>query len=526
MTEERLQRTDPCRFEAVSNSSIPNLIHPGKSFISRRSIVTESKYLTNCGSLINAILIILPAWYYSIMFTSATYTDRRSQLGSKIKSGIVLLLGNEESSINFADNTYPFRQDSSFLYFFGLNQPGLAGIIDIDEGRSILFGEDLTIDHIVWMGYHPTLAERAATAGVSKTGNTAELEDYLKKALASGRRIHFLPPYRPENSIRISDLLNMKRTELGNKVSTELIRAVVAMREIKTPEEISEIEKAVNTSVDMHVAAMKMAVPGVRESQIAARVQEIATSTGGQMSFPAIATVHGETLHNHYHGNILQEGDLFLLDAGAETKMGYAGDLSSTVPVSSGFTSRQKEVYDISLKAHETAVSHLSPGVPFKEIYYKSAAVIVDGMKKLGLMKGDTQSALELGVHAMFFPCGLGHQMGLDVHDMEDLGEVYVGWDGVEKSTQFGLKSLRLGKVLKPGMVLTIEPGIYFIPALIDLWKGDNKFRDYLNYEKLETYKDFGGIRNEENFLITDKGFELLGKKKPKSFEEIRAVRE
>ncbi|MBF9015008.1 MULTISPECIES: aminopeptidase P family protein [unclassified Oceanispirochaeta] len=457
------------------------------------------------------------------MFQPNTYALRRETLKKKVRSGLILLLGNEESSMNFGDNTYPFRQDSSFLYFFGLNQAGLTGIIDVDEDREFLFGDDLTIDHIVWMGIQPTVKERAQRAGVTNTGNNQALHDLLKKARSQNRQIHFLPPYRPENSLKLWRWLGIDPDNIKDSASLELIKAVILQREVKTEEELAEIETAVNTSVDMHVAAMNMVSPGISEALVAARVQEIAVAAGGRLSFPAIATVHGETLHNHYHGNELKEGQLFLLDSGAESAMGYAGDLSSTIPVGSTFSQRQSEIYDISLASHEAAISALKPGIPFKDIYYESARTIVNGLKDLGLMKGDTEEALIQGAHALFFPCGLGHQMGLDVHDMEDLGEEYVGYDGQPKSRQFGLKSLRLAKELKPGFVLTIEPGIYFIPTLIDLWKTENKFSDYINYDRVETYKEFGGIRNEENFVITDNGARLLGKQKPKTREDVEA---
>ena len=323
----------------------------------------------------------------------------------------------------------------------------------------------------------------------------------------------------------MNSLLKLDLDQIKDNCSIELIMAIVSMREIKSTEETSEIEKAVDTSVDMHIAAMKMVQPGIRESHIAAKMNEIALAAGGKTSFPVIATIHGETLHNHYHGNILTKNQLLLLDCGAETAMGYAGDLSSTIPVSRNLDSRQKEIYDLTLEAHETAVAALQPGKLFKEIHLDTARVIINGLKDLDLMKGDTEEAVQAGAHAMFFPCGLGHQMGLDVHDMEDLGEQFVGYDKERQSSQFGLKSLRLGKTLKPGMVLTIEPGIYFIPTLIDLWKNENKFREYINYERLETYKDFGGIRNEENFIITEDSYALLGKKKPKTIDEINTIR-
>ena len=455
------------------------------------------------------------------MFKIQTYLNRRHILKNQIDSGIVLFMGNDESPMNYTDNTYHFRQDSSFLYYFGLKTAGLVGIVDVDEGKDYIFGNDLTVEDFVWMGYQPALKDHSKNTGIENTGSISELEKYLKEAVAKGRKIHLLPQYRAENMIKLFHWLGLNPMDTEKAASVELIKAVVAQREIKSDEELIEIEKGVDTTVDMHLAAMRMVRPGMMESEIAAKVQEIASRDGGNLSFPTIATKHGETLHNHYQGNLLNEGDMFLLDCGAETPMGYAGDLSSTMPVSASFTERQKEIYDITLASHNGAIDMLKPGVPFKDIYYQACRIIVNGMKDLHLMKGDTEEALKLGAHAMFFPCGLGHQMGLDIHDMENLGEVYVGYDGEPKSKQFGLKSLRLGKPLKPGLVLTIEPGIYFIPSLIDMWRNEKRFTDFINYDNLEAYKGFGGIRNEENFVITDDGYKLLGKKKPKTIEDV-----
>ena len=455
------------------------------------------------------------------MFKAQTYLSRRGNLKTSIDSGIVLFMGNEESPMNYTDNTYHFRQDSSFLYYFGLNTAGLTGIVDVDEGKDYIFGNDLTVEDFVWTGYQPALKDHAQKAGIENTGNIPDLEKFLKEAVTKGRIIHLLPPYRAENKIKLFHWLGINPKEIQKAASVELIKAVVAQREIKSDEELLEIEKAVNTTVDMHVTAMRIVRPGILESEIAAKVQEIAAKDGGNISFPVIATKHGETLHNHYHGNQLKEGDMFLLDCGAETAMGYAGDLSSTMPVSSSFTERQSEIYNIVLASHNASIEMLKPGIPFKDIHYQACRIIVDGMKDLDLMKGDTQEALQFGAHAMFFPCGLGHQMGLDVHDMEDLGEEYVGYDGKPKSLQFGIKSLRLAKPLPSGMVLTIEPGIYFIPSLIDMWRAEKRFTDFINYDNLEAYKDFGGIRNEENFVITADGYKLIGKNKPKSIEDV-----
>jgi len=457
------------------------------------------------------------------MFSTEIYTQRRAKLRTTVNSGLILLPGNDESPMNYADNGYHFRQDSTFLYFFGIQHPFLAGILDCDSGDEIIFGNDLTVEDFVWMGPQPTLAKQALQVGVTKTGDLASLVVLLEEARIKGRKIHFLPPYRPENKIKLFEWLGVPPSEAKMSASLDLIMAVVNQRNYKSAEEISEITKACNVSVDMHTLSMRMAKPGVSEATIAAAVHEVALAAGGQISFPIIATINGQTLHNHYHGNILKQGDMFLLDAGAETAMGYAGDLSSTMPVSGKFTARQKDIYTICLNSHNTAISMLKPGLPFREVYFESARVIVRGLKDLGLMKGNVDDAIQNGAHALFFPCGLGHMMGLDVHDMEDLGEVYVGYGGEPKSTQFGLKSLRLGRKLEPGFVFTIEPGIYFIPELIDQWKANRHNIEFINYEKVEPYRNFGGLRNEEDFVVTATGCELLGKPKPKSIEEVEA---
>ena len=459
------------------------------------------------------------------MFKRETYVARRNELRGKLDSGIVLLPGNSESPMNYADNCYRFRQDSTFLYYFGLNQPDLAAVIDLEDDQDIIFGDELTIDHIVWMGHLPTVAERAGQVGVADTRPVHQLREYLQKAVATGRRIHFTPPYRPENKLMLFDLLDIPPSSVNDQASIDLIQAVVEMRSVKSPEEIAEIEKAVDTSVDMHVAAMAMARPGMRESEIAAEVERIALAAGGDISFPVIATVHGETLHNHHHGNTLYSGDLFLLDCGAQTSMGYTGDLSSTFPVDTHFSDRQKAVYDIALASFQAAVATLAPGVPNLDVHLTAARIIATGMKDLGLMKGNIEDAVAVGAHAMFFPCGVGHMMGLDVHDMENLGEVHVGYGGKSKSTEFGLKSLRLARTLEPGFVLTVEPGIYFIPQLMDLWRSENRFAEFLDYDRLDGWRDFGGIRNEMNYLITSDGKRRLGKKKPLTTDEVEAVR-
>jgi Xaa-Pro aminopeptidase len=459
------------------------------------------------------------------MFNAKTYTERRERLRNQVSSGLILFLGNDESPMNYLDNPFPFRQDSSFLYFFGLSYPGLAGVIDIDEGLDIILGTDLTVEDIVWMGTQPSLAEKCTRAGVKETKPLAELKNILTAARQKNRTIHFLPPYRPEHSMKLLDLLGVSPDQAADSSSIELIMAVVEQRKNKTPEEIDEIDRAVAISSDMHITAMKMARSGITEAQIAAAVNEVALAAGGQIAFPIIATVNGQILHNHHHGNVLQSGQMFLLDAGAETAMGYAGDLSSTVPVDKHFSDRQREIYQICLDAHEAAISALRPEVPFRDVHLQACRTLASGLKSMGFMKGDIEEAVAAGAHALFFPCGTGHMMGLDVHDMENLGEKYVGYDGEEKSTQFGLKSLRLARKLEPGFVLTIEPGIYFIPELIDMWKAEGKFTQFISYDKVETYKDFGGLRNEEDFVITEDGCRLLGKSIPKTIEDVEAIK-
>ncbi|MDD2284972.1 MAG: aminopeptidase P family protein [Paludibacter sp.] len=459
------------------------------------------------------------------MFHAKTYINRRKQLKSNFKTGILLFLGNEESSMNYMDNTYRFRQDSSFLYYFGLDYPGLAGIIDMDNDQEIIFGDDVTIDQIVWMGAQPTIRERSEKVGIQSTGSMRQLLDFLQSAKHKEREIHFLPAYRPEHQMKLYNWLQIPINATNRYASVHLIVAVGEQRNIKSAEEIERLEKAVSVTADMHLAAMRYAKPGMTEAQVAAKVHEVALSAGGDISFPVIATMNGQTLHNHSYGNTIKEGDLFLLDAGAEDSFHYAGDMSSTFPVSPKFTVRQKEIYQVALNAHNAAIEALRPGISFKEIHFIAARKIFDGLKDLGFTRGNTEEAVQAGAHALFFPCGTGHLLGLDVHDMENLGEQYVGYAGQPKSTLFGLKSLRLGRELKPGFVLTIEPGVYFIPELIDLWKSQNKFTEFIDYPKAEEYKDFSGVRNEEDILITDTGYKVLGKPLAKSVEEVEAER-
>nr|WP_319998642.1 aminopeptidase P family protein [uncultured Draconibacterium sp.] len=455
------------------------------------------------------------------MFQKEIYIERRKVLKEKVGEGLILLFGNDESSMNYADNTYHFRQDSTFLYYFGIQHPGLAAVIDIDNDKEIVFGNDYTIDDIVWMGPQPTIADRASQCGVSTVFPMRELASVVEKS----KKIHFLPLYRPENKIKLMELIDVAPKDVANTYSLELVKAVVSQREIKSAEEIEQLHQAVNVSVDMHVAAMKFARPGMTEAQVTAEIHKVALAAGGNISFPIIATKNGQTLHNHFHGNTIKDGDLFLVDAGYENELSYSGDLSSTFPVSKKFTPEQKEVYEISLAGHEAAISALELNKPYKNAHIAAATTIFDGLKSMGFTKGNAMDAFEAGAHALFFPCGTGHMMGMDVHDMEDLGEVWVGYDGQPKSTQFGLKSLRLAKPLRVGHVFTIEPGIYFIPELIDLWREQGKFNDFINWEKVDSYRNFGGMRNEEDFVMTENGAQLLGKPKPKTIEDVEALR-
>lgn len=460
------------------------------------------------------------------MFKTQTYTTRRERLAKEVQSGLILIMGNEESSINFKDNVYPFRQDSNFLYFFGIDRPDLAAIIDIDEQKTTIFGDDLSVEHIVWMGAHPALAEQAAATGVSHTDTYSALKPYLAEASKKERKIHYLPPYRPENVIKLHQWLNIDLDQVKENASVVLIKAVVAQASVKNEEEISELEKAVNVTGAMHVAAIKAARPGIKEARLAGIVEGIASAFEMRTAYPVILSVNGQILHNHYHGNTLQPGQLVLGDFGAESKMHYAGDLTRTFPVDKKFTSLQKEVYNIVLEAEVNSIHSLKPGVKYMDTHLSAAKIIAEGLKNMGIMKGDMDEAVAAGAHALFFPHGLGHMLGLDVHDMEDLGENYVGYaEGQKRSEQFGLRSLRLAKALEPGYVLTVEPGIYFIPELIDMWEADKKHGAFINYDKLKALRSFGGIRVEDNVLITHDGHRVLGDPVPKTVEEIETLR-
>ena len=456
------------------------------------------------------------------MFPKEIYIRRRNALKSELKSGIVLLLGNQDVSFNYPANIYTFRQDSTYLYFFGINHPNFAGIIDIDNDKDIIFGNDVDIDDIIWMGKQPTVKEQAGNYGVEKTHPMAKIDEYVKKAMAENRKVHYLPAYRGETKIQLHEFLNIPVSELKANQSVDLIKAVVKLASIKDEYEIAEIERTVNVAYEMHTTAMKMAKPGVVEREISGAIEGVALAHGGPVSFPVILSVNGQILHNHNHNNIIKAGDLMVCDAGAESPMSYTSDITRTIPVGGKFTERQKGIYNIVVKANLEVIEKIKPDIYYKEVHLHAAKVIAEGLKEIGLMKGDMTKAVEAGAHALFFPHGLGHMMGLDVHDMEGLGEDYVGYDDtVKRSSQFGLAFLRLARKLEPGFVLTNEPGIYFIPELIDIWKKENKFPEFINYELVETYKDFGGIRLEDDILVTEKACRVLGKPIPKTVKEV-----
>ena len=459
------------------------------------------------------------------MFNRETYSTRRQQIRQKIGNGIVLILGNTDSPMNYTDNTFHFRQDSTFLYLFGLDFQNLAAVIDIDSGEEIIFGDDVSIDDIIWMGPQIPLKEKAEKVGVSRTEPIKNLQPMIGKAISSGRKIHFLPPYRAEGKLQLQELLGISVSKLKDYSSIELIKALVDLRSVKEIQEIEEIRKACAVGYQMHVTAMKMAKAGVLEQTIAGTIEGIALSGGGMTSFPIILSQNGETLHNHDHSQTLQNGRLLLVDAGAEVRSHYASDFTRAIPVGGKFTSKQREIYEIVLAANNRGRELTKPGETYLSVHLAAAEVIASGLKALGLMKGDVKEAVRNGAHALFMPHGLGHMLGLDVHDMENLGENHVGYDDeIHRFDQFGTAYLRLGRRLKPGFVITNEPGIYFIPALIEKWKAEKINAGFINFDRLESYLDFGGIRLEDDILVTETGCEIIGNRIPVTPDEVEDV--
>lgn len=461
------------------------------------------------------------------MFSKETYINRRAELKKLVNNGIIIFFGNNESPANYPSNSYyPFRQDSSFLYYFGLEREGLVGIIDIDEDKETLIGNDIDIEDIVWFGSVNSVHDMAESVGVKCSAPMKSLQIICNNALRQKRAIHFLPPYRHDTMIQIFGLLGIHPNQQKEAASVELIKAVVKMRSAKEQQEIDEIEKACSIGYEMHTTAMRLTKPGMTEKYIGGQVNGVADSYGAKVSFATIFTQHGEIMHGNPSWNKLEDGRLVLCDAGAENREFYCSDNTRTYPVNGKFTKRQLEIYSIVEACHDYALEVAKPGVKWYDVHMAVCRLMTERLKELGLMKGDTDEAVNAGAHAMFLPHGLGHMMGMDVHDMEGLGQNYVGFDDeIQPSTQFGTNCLRMGRRLEKGFVVTDEPGIYFIPALIDDWRARGLHTDFINYEKLETYKDFGGIRIEDDILITEDGCRFLGKDRipyhPKDIEEF-----
>ncbi|MEM9846460.1 MAG: aminopeptidase P family protein [Bacteroidota bacterium] len=460
------------------------------------------------------------------MFSANTYQQRRQALLQQFESGILLFLGNEYVGKNYSANTYPFRQDSSFLYYFGLNQASLVGLVDVDRGESYLFGNDLSMDDIVWTGNQPSIQALGERIGVEATASVEYLAGLLEKANQQGRKIHFLPPYRLANRQKISNWLQLPLDEISAHVSIPLVQAVIAQRSIKSEEEIVEMEKALAISRVIHHRMIRHTRAGIKEAQLAGLANSIALAAEGDLAYPPIVTINGQTLHNHHYHHTLKEGQLVLADVGAEAKSIYASDITRTFPVSKTFTNKQKEIYQIVLDAEVQAIAACHPNIPYRDIHFLAAETIVAGLKDIGLMQGDVKEAVAAGAHTLFFMHGLGHMIGLDVHDMEDLGEDYVGYsEHIQRSKDFGTAYLRLGRELEAGFVLTVEPGIYFIPELIQRWEAEQKHAAFINYEQVKRYLDFGGIRIEDNVLITPTSHRTLGEPIAKSIQEVEALR-
>ena len=465
------------------------------------------------------------------MFDTATYARRRNELKKLVNEGVVIFFGNNESPVNFPNNGYyPFRQDSSFLYYFGLQRDGLVGVIDIDNNRNILIGNDIDIEDIVWYGSVQSMHDMAQQCGADETLPMKHLKLICNEALRTHRKIHFLPPYRHDIKIQIFDLLGIHPTQQKEDASMDLIRAVVKMRSVKEPQEIEELERAAVIGYEMHTTAMCLTRPGITEKFVGGQVDGIANSYGAMVSFPTIYTQHGEILHGNPSMNKLEAGRLALCDAGAETINNYCSDNTRTMPVSGKFSQRQFEIYSIVEACHDYTLEVAKPGVRYADVHFAVCRLMFDRLKELGLTKGDTEAAVQAGAHALFMPHGLGHMMGMDVHDMENLDQINVGFDEETRPnlTQFGTNNLRMGRRLKEGFVVTDEPGIYFIPALIDEWKAKQHCAAFLNFDKIESYKDFGGIRIEDDVLITSQGCRFIGAQRipyhPKDVEEFMAA--
>ncbi len=462
---------------------------------------------------------------YNNMFNTETYIQRRSKIMLAVGDGLILLMGNDFSPMNYTDNAYHFRQDSNFLYFTGLNLPVLALTLHCSSGEVILYGNEQSIEDKIWMGPQKALSEQAAAVGIEQVRPYNELAAALQTARASGQQVHYLPPYRGENKIQLFQYLGIPFEQQKERTSAALIKAVISLRERKSPAEIVEMEKALAITKAMYLAVMKQCKPGMKEAQLAGIAHGIALAGGGELAYPIILTKNGQVLHNHEHHHVLQDGDLVLADMGAASAMQYAADITRTFPVNGKFSSQQKDIYQIVLNAQLAAIDLLRPGIKHLEAHLKASKVITEGLKSLNILKGDTEEIVALGAHALFFPHGLGHMIGLDVHDMEDLGEHYLGYDEeTTRSTQFGLKSLRMARELEEGHVMTSEPGLYFIPDLIDKWQENNHFAQFVNYAELQHWRNFSGVRIEDDVLVTANGPRIIGPAIPKTIEEVEAA--
>ncbi|MXZ16691.1 MAG: aminopeptidase P family protein [Rhodothermaceae bacterium] len=459
------------------------------------------------------------------MFEADVFSERRRELVKSLGSGIVLLPGHVDSPMNYADNIYPFRQDSTFLYYVGIHRPGLFAVIDVDEDQTTIFGKEPTVDDVIWSGLQPGLEELRELCGADHVCEISDLAEILSGAIAQKRDLHYLPPYRAEISRGLEKLMGLEPEQSKGGHSEELIRAIVAQRSVKETRELAEIEAALTVTQQMYRAAMQIVQAGKYERELAGLVEGIAISGGGRLAYPCILTKHGQVLHNHDYHRRLESGDLVVQDSGAATVSGYASDITRTYPVGGTFSSRQREIYQAVLDSLISALSSIQPGRPFQASHLVAARVLTDRLQQIGLMRGDLDESVAAGAHALFFPHGLGHMMGLDVHDMENLGEDLVGYDDqIRRSQQFGLRSLRFGRAPAPGFVLTVEPGCYFIGPLIDQWRSEKRHEAFINYDRLTDWRDFGGVRIEENIVVTPEGHRTLGPRIPRTIADVEAA--
>ena len=458
------------------------------------------------------------------MFDSSVYTARRAALTRIVKRGCILLPGNDLVGMNYRANTFPFRQDGSFLYFTGLDRPGHCLWLDCESGEEILFGPEPGMEHTIWSGAVPTLSELADNSGIAGSKSMNALADAVLQVKAQGRSIHYSPTYQGGTALLLAGVLGIQPQELEAGFSSILVQGIVELRSVKSAAEVAQIREAVALSAEVYGSLMESCVPGAKEMELYGRSQGLILAHGSREAFPMILSRRGEVLHNHTHDQTLRDGDLLLVDSGVVSPLGYASDITRTLPVGGRFTTRQKDIYEIVLDALAVGTSGMAPGVPFVECHLAAARAVARGLTDLGLMRGDPLDAVDCGAHALFFPHGLGHMLGLDVHDMEALGEDFVGYDDeFKRSSRFGLSGLRMARRLRPGFVMTVEPGIYFIPALIRQWREERRLAEFINFSALDAYLDFGGIRIEDDVLVTEEGQEILSREIPKTAEEVCA---